>query len=84
MPFDREVWFRQNHLGLYNDDFLWANMIRAHGQLVNEWPTLNDNVLRRLMRIGIADWTGNDARLHPATQAMRHSTAVAVNHNYSG
>ena len=43
-----------------------------------ELSQLNDPVLRRLLHMGIADWTGINQRLHQATQVIHHSTAVAM------
>ena len=42
------------------------------------WDELNDPVLRRLLRMGIFDWRNDGTRLHQATQAIRHGTAIGT------
>ena len=43
-----------------------------------ELSQLNNLVLHHLLHMGIADWTGVDQHLHQVTQAICHSTAVAM------
>ena len=42
------------------------------------WEDVNDPVLKRLLKMGIYNWKNKDTRLHQATQAIRHSTAVST------
>ena len=54
-------------------------MMRASEEFfLMRWEEVNDPVLRRLMRMGIFDWDGEDNRLHQATQAIRHGTAMST------
>ena len=43
-----------------------------------ELPQLNNPVLHCLLCMGIADWVGVDNYLHQVTQAIHHSTTVAM------
>jgi len=71
-------WRRDEFRELHNDDALWAYAIRAHFEWEAVRRSETDPVLLRLLHMGIHDWTGSDDRLHQATQAMRHSTAMAT------
>jgi hypothetical protein len=72
-------WKRDIFAELHNDDALWAYMIRCEGEIrALQDGELNDPVLWRLLRMGVLDWEGTDNRLHQATQAMRHSTAIST------
>jgi hypothetical protein len=79
-PIAKEVrWRNDQFMELNNDDALWAYMIRASEEFqMIRWDEVNDPVLRRLMRMGIFDWKTPDTRLHQATQAMRHGTAMST------
>ena len=39
---------------------------------------INDASLLSLLRMGVLDWKAPNHRLHQATQAIRHRTAVAL------
>ena len=41
-----------------------------------DWTWINDLVLLSLFQMGILDWTGLNDRLHQATQAIWHLTAM--------
>ena len=43
---------------------------------MNDETGPQDAVISHLLRMGIFDWSGDDTRLHQATQAMRHSSAL--------
>ena len=62
---------------LYFDDWLWANIIRGAEWLRQiDWIHINSPVLLSLFRMGILDWTRPNDRMHQATQAIQHSTAM--------
>jgi len=66
-------------LDLHNDDVLWANMIRAHQDLLMlDRKEMTDDVLFDLLRMGILDWEAPNDRLNQTTPAMRHSTAMMM------
>ena len=39
---------------------------------------INDPSLLSLLRMGVLDWKAPNNRLHQATQAIRHGTAIAL------
>ena len=39
---------------------------------------INDAPLLLLLRMGVLDWKAPNNRLHQATQAIRHGTAIAL------
>jgi len=66
-------------LDLHNDDVLWANMIRAHQDLLMlDRKEMTDDVLFDLLKMGILDWEAPNDRLNQTTPAMRHSTAMMM------
>ena len=68
---------RDRFLELQTDDRLWANMIRASYDLkLMDHEKVNDSVLLNLLQAGVYDWEKPNDRLHQATQAIRHSTAI--------
>jgi hypothetical protein len=72
-------WRRDTFPELHNDDALWAYMVRASEEYrLLDRGRLRDDVLRRLLRMGIYDWTGEDNRLNQTTPAMRHATAMVT------
>ena len=80
-PDDRERrWYKDSFPELHNDDALWAYMIRVSEELdLNDFLTsdrINDKVLRRLLKMGVWDWTGDHQVLNQTVPAMRHSTAM--------
>ena len=75
--FQEARWKRDVLQECYNDDALWGYMIRLADELKSKTLEVDDPVLKRLLRMGIFDWEGEDKRLHQATQAIRHSTALS-------
>ena len=72
-------WWSNVFLNLYFDDRLWAHMIRGAEWLrMVDWTKINDALLLSLLRMGVFDWKAPNNRLHQATQAIRHGTAVAL------
>jgi len=66
-------------LNLHNDDVLWANMIRAHQDLLMlDRKEMTDDVLYDLLKMGILDWEIPNNRLNQTTLAMRHSTVMMM------
>ena len=62
----------------YNDDALFGYMVRMVGQMnYDRRQQMNDEVLHRLLQMGIFDWKGEDKPMHQATRAIRFSTAIA-------
>ena len=52
-------------------------MIRASYDLkLMDHEKVNDSVLLDLLKAGVYDWEKLNDRLHQATQAIRHSTAI--------
>ena len=72
-------WWNDIFLNLYFDDQLWAHMIRGAEWLREvDRMKINDAPLLSLLRMGVLDWRAPNNRLHQATQAIRHGTAVAI------
>jgi len=70
---------RDRFLNLHHDDVLWANMIRAHQDLLAlDQKVMTDDVLYDLLKMGILDWSSPNKRLNQMTPAMRHSTAMQM------
>ena len=66
-------------LDLHNDDILWANMIRAHQDLLMlDRKEMTDDVLYDLLKMGVLDWEAPNDCLNQTTPAMRHSTAMMM------
>ena len=42
------------------------------------WEDVSDPVLKCLLKMGIYNWKNEDTRLHQATQAIRHGTAIST------
>ena len=64
---------------LYFDDRLWAHMIRGAEWLhVVDRTKINDALLLLLLRMGVLNWKAPNNRLHQATQAIRHGTAIVL------
>ena len=62
---------------LHNDNALWAFALRAPEELcMLDQQCLNDDVLFRLLQMGIFDWTGPDTLLNQAQQAVRLGSAT--------
>ena len=75
-----ESWWRNDQFPeLENDDALFAYMIRASEEFGKmRWDELNDPVLRCLLWMGIYNWRNDGTRLHQATQAICHGTAIGT------
>ena len=72
-------WWNDVFPNLFFDDRLWAHMIRGAEWLrVVDRTKINDALLLLLLRMGVLDWKAPNNRLHQATQAIRHGTAVAL------
>ena len=66
-------------LDLHNDDVLWANMIRAHQDLLMlDRKEMTDDVLFDLLKMGILDWEAPNDCLNQTTPAMRHLTVMMM------
>ena len=63
---------------LHNADALWGFAIRASEEnRIRQRLAGYDGVMRHLLRIGLLDWRGEDARLHQMTLPMWHLSAMA-------
>ena len=72
-------WWNDIFPNLYFDDWLWAHMIQGAEWLhVVDWAKINNALLLSLLRMGVLDWKAPNNRLHQATQAIRHGTAIAL------
>ena len=72
-------WWNDVFPNLYFNDRLWAHMIRgAEWLCVVDRTKINDTSLLSLLGMGVLDWKAPNNRLHQATQAIRHGTAVAL------
>ena len=75
--FDEEQWKRDELREAYCDDALWGYMIRISEQLRLQVPgEYEDDVLFKLICMGVFDWDRDDHRTNALMQAMRHSTAM--------
>ena len=75
--FDENIWMDDLLSEVHNDDRLWGYMIRISEQLHRHIPgEYGDEVLYRLLCMGVFDWQHEDHRTNALTQAMRHSTAM--------
>ena len=75
--FDEEQWKRDKLCEAYCDDALWGYIIRISEQLHLRVPgEYEDDVLFKLICMGMFDWDGDNHRTNALTQAMRHSTAM--------
>ena len=72
-------WWNDVFPNLYFDDRLWAHMIRgAEWLCVVDRTKIQDASLLSLLHMGVLDWKAPNNRLHQATQAIRHGTAIAL------
>ena len=72
-------WWNDVFPNLFFDNQLWAHMIRGAKWLcVVNWTKIQDASLLSLLRMGVLDWKAPNNRLHQATQAIRHGTAIAL------
>ena len=75
--FDENIWIDDTLSKAHNDDILWGYMIRISEQLRCRVPgEYGDDVLFKLLCMGVFDWQDEDHRTNASTQAMRHSTAM--------
>jgi len=66
-------------LDLHNNNVFWANMIRAHTDLLMmDQKEMTNNVLYDLLKMGILNWEAPNDRLNQITLAMRHSTVMMM------
>ena len=64
---------------LYNDDALWAYLMRASEELrMMDRSCLNDRALWHLLDMGIFDWEGTDKLMNQAQQATRLGMAIST------
>ena len=76
--FSEERWINNILNECYFDDRLWGYTIRVVEELHTRDPAVfTDGVLYNLMRMGVMDWTGENARGNQSTQAMRLAIALA-------
>ena len=73
------LWWNDIFLNLFFNGQLWAHMIRrAKWLCVVNQKKINDLSLLSLLCMGVLDWKALNDRLHQATQAIRHGTAIAL------
>ena len=76
--FDEEHWANDILNECYFDNRLWGYTIRVVEELrVRDPAVFTNGVLYNLMRMGVMDCTGENARGNQSTQAMRLATALA-------
>ena len=76
--FSEERWVNNILNKCHFDDCLWGYTIRIVEELRTRDPAVfTDGVLYNLMRMGVMDWTRENARGNQSTQAMRLATALA-------
>ena len=72
-------WWNDVFPNLYFDNQLWAHMIQGAEWLhVVDRMKINNASLSPPLRMGVLDWKAPNNRLHQATQAIRHGTAIAL------
>ena len=72
-------WWNDVFPNLFFDDWLWAHMIRrAEWLCVVNQTKINNLLLLSLLHMGVLDWKAPNNRLHQATQAIRHGTAIVL------
>ena len=76
--FNERHWHHNIFSELYNDDALWAYLIRVSEEIwVADHTKVKDPVLRHLMAMGAWNWDKKEgAELNQATRVMRFSTAL--------
>ena len=76
--FNKECWINDILNECYFDDCLWGYTIRVVEELcTRDLAVFTDGVLYNLMRMGVMNWTGENARGNQSTQAMRLATTLA-------
>ena len=75
--FSKERWINDILNKCHFDDRLWGYTICVVEELCTRDPVVfTDGVLYNLMRMGVMDWTGENARGNQSTQALRLATAL--------
>ena len=75
--FDENVWINDTLSEAHCDDILWGYMIRISKQLHCRVPgEYGDDVLFKLLCMGVFVWQNEDYRTNALTQAMCHLTAM--------
>ena len=75
--FDEEQWRNNVLTEAHCDNALWGYMIRIGEQLCLWVPgEFEDDVLLKLICVGMSNWGNKDHRTNASTQAMHHSTAM--------
>jgi len=75
--FDEHRWKRDAFLDLYNDDALWAYMIRCSEEFHHQdWTEINNPVFCCLMLMGIFKWDKDDKQLNQTKPVMRFVIAL--------
>ena len=76
--FSEERWVNDILNECHFDDHLWGYTICVVEELhIRDPVVFTDGVLYNLMRMGVMDWTRENARGNQSTQAMRLATALA-------
>ena len=76
--FDEGLWSSDALLECHNDDALWGFTVRLSEELrVKPAGRLDDDVLYRLIRMGIEDWEEPNFRHPGSIQSMRHATTLS-------
>ena len=75
--FSEECWVNDILNECHFNDHLWGYTIHIVEELRTRDPAVfTDGVLYNLMRMGVMDWTGENAQGNQSTQAMRLATAL--------
>ena len=76
--FSEECWVNDILNECHFDNRLWGYTIRIVEELHTcDLVVFTDGVLYNLMRMGVLDWTRENAQGNQSTQAMRLATALA-------
>ena len=74
--FPEYKWYQDALPEAYNDDALWAYMIRLADQMNWKFDFRKDKVMERLLLMGLYDWDEHLESVRTPLQAMRHATAM--------
>jgi len=70
-------WSKVRFGDCYNDDALWGFAIAtSREQFLRQMDPREDEVLRRLIDMGVFDWEDPDIEGHESRRSMRHSSAM--------
>ena len=76
--FSKECWINDILNKCHFDDRLWGYTICVVEELrTRDLVVFTNGVLYNLMRMGVMDWTGENAQGNQSTQAMHLATALA-------